>query len=509
MTVKEVEERTGLPRANIRYYESEGLIHPNRGENGYRDYRQEDVDTLLKIKLLRQLGFSLEDIRAIQAGDQELEPALEGRLTALQKERAELDQAALMCRAMGEDHVRYDTLDASVYLGRMEQPERPSLTWKEDGISRPVSLWRRFFARALDLMLYRCLYVLFLHVALRELVETHSVNREVLDVLVCTVLLLLLEPLFLHYFGTTPGKFLFGLRITRSDGSCLGCLEALCRTVGVLGAGLGFQIPYVREGLMLWSCWKAYHGRDLPWETGDQVYGDGSKTRGRFRNRRGSYLRLAGAGALVAVCIGLTIWGAQYALTPVHQNEDRTVEQFVENYNQYSRTLAGPDRDFDRLRTDGTFEEDGSSWTYLMPAAWTGMMGFVTEDEITSLFQLEFQEEDGVLTGISYSYRYHYAPGVSETLPGPTALPWAKTAKLLWCFLYGRGEMSREQLERLIDHFQEFPYLPLAWEQEGISVDYQPKVRGYNKDVLSMSPRPAAEEYLVEAEFFVSLELDV
>ena len=51
MTVKEVEERTGLPRANIRYYESEGLIHPARGENGYRDYRQEDVDTLLKIKL--------------------------------------------------------------------------------------------------------------------------------------------------------------------------------------------------------------------------------------------------------------------------------------------------------------------------------------------------------------------------------------------------------------------------------------------------------------------------
>ena len=64
MTVKEVEERTGLPRANIRYYESEGLIHPARGENGYRDYRQEDVDTLLKIKLLRQVGFSLEVIRA-------------------------------------------------------------------------------------------------------------------------------------------------------------------------------------------------------------------------------------------------------------------------------------------------------------------------------------------------------------------------------------------------------------------------------------------------------------
>ena len=35
MTVKEVEERTGLPRANIRYYESEGLIHPARGRASF------------------------------------------------------------------------------------------------------------------------------------------------------------------------------------------------------------------------------------------------------------------------------------------------------------------------------------------------------------------------------------------------------------------------------------------------------------------------------------------
>ena len=59
MTIKEIEAATGLPRANIRYYESEGFLHPERGENGYRNFTQSDVDTLLKIKLLRQLGFSL------------------------------------------------------------------------------------------------------------------------------------------------------------------------------------------------------------------------------------------------------------------------------------------------------------------------------------------------------------------------------------------------------------------------------------------------------------------
>ena len=153
MTVKEVEERTGLPRANIRYYESEGLIHPARGENGYRDYRQEDVDTLLKIKLLRQVGFSLEVIRALQAGELDLEPALEGRLAALTSQQTELGQAAGICRAMREDHVRYDTLDAPVYLDRMSQPERPSLTWREDPPPRAVFPWRRFWARTVDIAL--------------------------------------------------------------------------------------------------------------------------------------------------------------------------------------------------------------------------------------------------------------------------------------------------------------------------------------------------------------------
>ena len=37
MTIKEIEATTGLPRASIRFYESEGLIHPSRGDNGYRN----------------------------------------------------------------------------------------------------------------------------------------------------------------------------------------------------------------------------------------------------------------------------------------------------------------------------------------------------------------------------------------------------------------------------------------------------------------------------------------
>lgn len=50
MTIKEVEERTGLTRSNIRFYEKEKLIQPIRNEsNGYREYTEKDVEDIKKI----------------------------------------------------------------------------------------------------------------------------------------------------------------------------------------------------------------------------------------------------------------------------------------------------------------------------------------------------------------------------------------------------------------------------------------------------------------------------
>ena len=72
MVIKEVEMLTGMTRANIRFYEKEGLISPARSDNGYRDYSEAEVEELRKIKLLRVLGLSLEDIRAAQSGQKEL-----------------------------------------------------------------------------------------------------------------------------------------------------------------------------------------------------------------------------------------------------------------------------------------------------------------------------------------------------------------------------------------------------------------------------------------------------
>lgn len=47
MTIKEVEQITGLARSNIRFYEKENLISPARNtNNGYREYSGKDVETI-------------------------------------------------------------------------------------------------------------------------------------------------------------------------------------------------------------------------------------------------------------------------------------------------------------------------------------------------------------------------------------------------------------------------------------------------------------------------------
>ena len=65
MLRNEVQNKTGLTRKAIEYYEEKGIIDPVRLENGYRDYSEKDVEILEKVALFTKLGLSLKEIRKI------------------------------------------------------------------------------------------------------------------------------------------------------------------------------------------------------------------------------------------------------------------------------------------------------------------------------------------------------------------------------------------------------------------------------------------------------------
>lgn len=66
MNIGEASKVTGVTAKMIRHYESIGLIEaPLRTESGYRVYGKNDIHTLRFVKRARNLGFSIDETRAL------------------------------------------------------------------------------------------------------------------------------------------------------------------------------------------------------------------------------------------------------------------------------------------------------------------------------------------------------------------------------------------------------------------------------------------------------------
>lgn len=118
MTIKEVEEQTGLTRSNIRFYEKEKLIEPSRNDkNGYRDYSESDVENIKKIAYLRTLEISIEDIRNIMSNKVSLRKMIEKQAVAIQTQIQGLNKAKALCERMLEaGNVSFDELQIEKYV---------------------------------------------------------------------------------------------------------------------------------------------------------------------------------------------------------------------------------------------------------------------------------------------------------------------------------------------------------------------------------------------------------
>lgn len=91
MKINEVEQLVGITKKNIRFYEEKGLLEPKRQvQNGYRDYSEEDVDMLKRIKLLRKLSVPIEEIKKLQTKHMTLGDCLRRHEISLAREEKNL-----------------------------------------------------------------------------------------------------------------------------------------------------------------------------------------------------------------------------------------------------------------------------------------------------------------------------------------------------------------------------------------------------------------------------------
>ncbi len=124
----------------------------------------------------------------------------------------------------------------------------------------------RWLARSMDYILFELALMPFLlpHIIVENTME--SIRRDQQLTALVVLLFLLVEPVMLSLWGTTPGKMLLGMRVTKPDRSRLGFGEALRRSVNVWFRGMGMYLGIVtvftmvhafnkltRDGITTWD----------------------------------------------------------------------------------------------------------------------------------------------------------------------------------------------------------------------------------------------------------------
>jgi len=329
MTIKELEALSEMERANVRFYEREGLITPARMKNGYRDYSEDDLQILLRVKLLRGLHMPLDEIKSLKAGSSDLSEALSKQIEKLEIESQDAAFARDICSAIKEEKVDFATLDAAKYLENIDRAivksGSPYFTAAGDVLPQVHKPWRRYFARTLDTAVYNLLWTVFLVVAFQINFTIRSAWGNLLDIFASVIIMLFVEPLLLHLFGTTLGKLVLGLRVEGDDGRYLSYSEGFERTWGVIGSGLGYSIPFYNLR-RLWVSYIACREKEtLPWDSEISYYSKGRKW----------YQIVSYIGAYAVIfAFAFSIYHAQ--LLPPNRG-NITIAQFAENYNYYAK----------------------------------------------------------------------------------------------------------------------------------------------------------------------------
>ena len=478
MTIKEIEALSGMSRANIRYYETEGFLSPERRENGYRDYSEEDLETLKRVKLLRLLGVSLANIKAAKDGSLPLEELMTRRLAGIAGERTALSQSEAVCRELRESRVRYEDLDAQRYLDELShRPDGTPRLPREDAEPKVTAPIRRFLARGIDFAAYSLLWMILLTAVFRQNAALRDGWYGIVDSLAVIGLLFLMEPPLLRFLGTTLGKWIMGLSVTDREEGRLSYQAGLLRTGNVFLYGLGLNIPILR----LYRLWKSYkacdQGETLPWEEDSAL-----------RLREGKVLLRV--GSFVAACLvligGLSL-GLAAAQRPPHRGEI-TVAEFCENYNYLAAYYDPETASF--LNQDGSWKEP------------EGTMVISLDGVGLSQPELHFTEDgSGRMTGVTISFRAE----------GDTFFVVPTTVRILATLAFaqaqpGVGLLDRDAVNAVIDRIQSNPTESFQETVHGVEISSKSSFVGYSGDSGTfITPLEGTDTYLFTMDYTMTL----
>ena len=142
MNIQDFSERTGISKSALRYYEQKNLLLPRkRGENGYRIYSGDQIETVKLISSLRLVGISIKEIQIylLEKEDEIRQQMINSWITDIKKKRNLL--------TIGLHYLESNSINKEIYL---IDKEAEQIIWYV-AVSKVGEFKEHFFKRGSEL----------------------------------------------------------------------------------------------------------------------------------------------------------------------------------------------------------------------------------------------------------------------------------------------------------------------------------------------------------------------
>lgn len=124
MKIKELENLLSISRSNIRFYEKQGLFSPERKDNNYREYTNQDIEVLKKIIIFRKMGFTVEEIKLIQNNDLPFAEAIANAQRRIEDEIEQLNGSLKLIKQVAQENLSLDEIDIDEHWNTISESEK-------------------------------------------------------------------------------------------------------------------------------------------------------------------------------------------------------------------------------------------------------------------------------------------------------------------------------------------------------------------------------------------------
>ena len=324
MTKGEISAAYGVDLNTIERFRDIGLVTPKRQEDGTWVYNETDGEMFQRLLLLEKIGFTENDFIGLRSKEKTLKHLLE-------RQMGRLEDGCLgkeICIEILEKGADLESFETKRYLEQLNNRTGENiLSYTPSYRNQVFRPWRRYFARRLDYVGYFLIWELFLGFVCHVNLGDEGFALEVLGVIVSAGMMLLIEPLLLNRFGTTFGKWVFGLRVEKADGTHLAYVDGVRRTWSVIGKGEGYEIP-IYNWVRLYKSYKLCKEEELqPWDENIS-----------YTIKDTKWYRVVACIALNFLLVFIIGILMQIQQLPPNRG-DITLAQFAENYNYFCKYL--------------------------------------------------------------------------------------------------------------------------------------------------------------------------